>query len=186
MYLVSSRTLFSGTSKDPIHRQLHTYGQYQRLGDRALRTWNTVFSFVCFGHYAERCLCPYRQLPCGFELYADLPIVLTVVHCDGTSILSLHNTRDQNHATDWGKTETSLQWIITANDWIPSDFWEMTQIPSDFLHNDSNALAYPLHSRGNILMNTWSKASTRAYFEALNELFLLFEVLRPDPEQSSI
>jgi hypothetical protein len=26
----------------------------------------------------------------GFELYADLPIVLTIVHCDGTSILSLH------------------------------------------------------------------------------------------------
>jgi len=26
----------------------------------------------------------------GFELYADLSTALTIVHCDGTSILSLH------------------------------------------------------------------------------------------------
>ena len=26
-----------------------------------------------------------------FKLYVDLPIVLTIVRCDGTSILSLHN-----------------------------------------------------------------------------------------------
>jgi hypothetical protein len=33
----------------------------------------------------------------GFELYADLPIVLMIVHCDGTPILSLH-TRYQDWA----------------------------------------------------------------------------------------
>jgi putative effector of murein hydrolase len=47
---------------------------------------------------------------------------------------------------------------------MPSDFREMTQMPSDFLHNDPNALAYPLYSQGNILMNTWSKASTLGLF----------------------
>jgi hypothetical protein len=31
----------------------------------------------------------------GFELYADLPIVLTIVHCDGTSILSLHTMQNE-------------------------------------------------------------------------------------------
>jgi hypothetical protein len=30
----------------------------------------------------------------SFELYADLPIALTIVHCDGTSILSLYSTQD--------------------------------------------------------------------------------------------
>jgi hypothetical protein len=35
---------------------------------------------------------------CGFsfDLYADLPIALTIVHCDGTSILSLLS-HDQPH-----------------------------------------------------------------------------------------
>jgi hypothetical protein len=27
----------------------------------------------------------------SLELYADLPIALTIVHCDGTPILSLHS-----------------------------------------------------------------------------------------------
>jgi hypothetical protein len=31
----------------------------------------------------------------GFELYADLPIVLTIVHCDGTYILSLHTSQQR-------------------------------------------------------------------------------------------
>jgi hypothetical protein len=30
------------------------------------------------------------------SLYAVLPIVLTIVHFDGTSILSLHTTKSQN------------------------------------------------------------------------------------------
>jgi hypothetical protein len=33
----------------------------------SLRTWNTVYSFVCFDHCAERCLCPYHRLFSGFE-----------------------------------------------------------------------------------------------------------------------
>jgi hypothetical protein len=32
-----------------------------------------------------------------FELYADLPIALTIVHCDGTSILSLHTSKPKVH-----------------------------------------------------------------------------------------
>jgi hypothetical protein len=50
---------------------------------------------VCSEHCAERCLCPYRRLFHGFELYAALPIVLTTVHFDGIPILSLHTRLSQ-------------------------------------------------------------------------------------------
>jgi hypothetical protein len=32
----------------------------------------------------------------SFELYAGLPIALTIVHCDGTPILSLHTISDSS------------------------------------------------------------------------------------------
>jgi len=100
MYLASSRTSFSQTSTD---RQLRTYGQDQRLGDRALRIRNTVFSYVYYS--ASHSIACY--IVCGFWVlsllwllffplstsgaYTDIPIVLTIVHLDGTPILFLHN-----------------------------------------------------------------------------------------------
>jgi hypothetical protein len=50
--------------------QIEFYGRYL-----ALRIQNESCLFCVF----------------GFELYADLPVSLTIVHCDGTYILSLHN-----------------------------------------------------------------------------------------------
>jgi hypothetical protein len=40
---------------------------YGFLYGLSLRTWNTVYSFVCFDYCVGRCLCPYRRLFSGFE-----------------------------------------------------------------------------------------------------------------------
>jgi len=51
------------------------YGRYTDLWTEiSLWTQNTIVSFVCFAS----------------SLYADLPVALTIVHFDGTPILSLH------------------------------------------------------------------------------------------------
>jgi hypothetical protein len=65
----------------------------------SLRAWNTVFSFMCFEHCAACYLYPYYRLLCVFflGLYAVLPIVLTIVHFDGTPIQSLHNIKLQDY-----------------------------------------------------------------------------------------
>jgi hypothetical protein len=55
--------------------QIEVYGRYTDF-------WTAFFTdteYSCFF------FCVF-----SLELYAGLPIVLTIVHCDGTSILSLH------------------------------------------------------------------------------------------------
>jgi hypothetical protein len=58
----------------------------------SLRTWNTVYSFVRFDHCAGVASAPTTDYSLALSLYADLPVVLTIVHFDGTSILSLHSS----------------------------------------------------------------------------------------------
>jgi hypothetical protein len=53
----------------------------------SLRTQNSFTGFREFSLRIQNVFCVF-----GFELYADLPIVVTIVHCDGTYILSLHNS----------------------------------------------------------------------------------------------
>jgi hypothetical protein len=67
-----SGTCFMGAFTDDL--QLYGHGLVLRTGQSftgflgvSLRIWNTVFSFMCFEHCAERCLCPYRRLFCDLE-----------------------------------------------------------------------------------------------------------------------
>jgi hypothetical protein len=50
--------------------------------------WPSVYGATCVFFLGFACL--YHRPP-PLNLYADLPTVLTIVHCNGTPILSLHN-----------------------------------------------------------------------------------------------
>jgi hypothetical protein len=80
MYLASPRTSSSwGPRKESFTGRIGFYGcftgffysftdgaiVYGLLYESSLRTWNTVYSFVCFDHCAEHCL--YHRLFSGFE-----------------------------------------------------------------------------------------------------------------------
>jgi hypothetical protein len=60
--------------------------------DRSLRICNRLVSCVFWALRWALSPSLLPTTPCAFEPYANLSIVLTIVHCDGTSILSLHNT----------------------------------------------------------------------------------------------
>jgi hypothetical protein len=71
----------SGRTSDCYRDQLRTILQ-------ALRA---QIKFTGFGEFSYGYGIQLFLLCVCFELYADLPIALTIVHCNGTSILSLHN-----------------------------------------------------------------------------------------------
>jgi hypothetical protein len=68
----------------------------------------------------------------SLELYADLPITLTIVHCDGTYTLSLH-IGDQREAYDLVAQGTMERKAIAqgrrvAGDYSHDDFWSRESI----------------------------------------------------------
>jgi len=90
------------------------YGQYTGFKQNfPYKIQNTVVFFVSF----------------GFELYADLLIVPTIVHCDGTPIPSFH-IGDQREA-DWllrAQWGTTAQRKRFAGDYSHDDFWNRETI----------------------------------------------------------
>jgi hypothetical protein len=55
-----------------VRLNLEAFGTYktttnERKGTLYSTIWNTVFTFVCFGHCAKRYHCLYRQLFCSVE-----------------------------------------------------------------------------------------------------------------------
>jgi hypothetical protein len=46
------------------------------------------------------------------SLYAALPIVLTIVHFDGTSILSLHNSKQKSERDATSRMRIKGRWVV--------------------------------------------------------------------------
>jgi hypothetical protein len=63
---------------------------YGLLYGFSLRTWNTVYSLCILTIALGVVSALTDDYSLALSLYADLLIVLTIVHFDGTSILSLH------------------------------------------------------------------------------------------------
>jgi hypothetical protein len=113
IYLASSQTTFyhqrrelimdwSATNGLRTNRMCFTdtdwhYGRYGLWTEHSLWICNAVVSFVCLEHCVERCICPYPWLsPTLWACTLAYPTVLTIVHRDGTSILSLHTIDNKN------------------------------------------------------------------------------------------